>query len=385
MRKNNQAGYIRNILFATILIYFAQGSLYARGSIISQVCLILMLAISGHYFIKSILLKNTHSLFFHSWTALLLLNVLGFVFSGNYTDPFHFGMFKGIIISSLLFYPFYYFAHIGVLRSEHLIMFFFLILPITILQYYFNADQILMERVSTNMNLVNNRSYSFVWLIPFVFLIAKKKALSILAMAVIMFFIIDGAKRGALIIGVIGLVFFILYQIQTVDRKNRLIGYLLVGTGVIVLSYVTYNFYLANEFLISRLGALDEGGSGRDRIFTTIFEVWQNSNSFLRLLFGFGFASSRDFAGNYAHNDWLELLSNFGLLGVSIYGVLFYSAVRYLWNRQWPLDQRWLMLTIVMMWFFVSLFSMGYTNSDNGYLRAILLGFLIGDNNRRLI
>jgi O-antigen ligase len=383
MRSNNITIYTRSLLFGVILVYFAQGSIYARGSIISQLCLVAMLSLSGYYFFRSFLLRRSYNLFFNSWTGLLLLNVFGFIVSGNYSSSAHFGMFKGIIISSLLFYPFYFFAHIGMLEPKHLTMFFFLMLPVTILQYYFNADQILAERITTNTDLVNNRSYSFVWLVPFVFLFAKRRWLSMLSLAIVMFFVIDGAKRGAVITGVLGLFLFIPYQIRTVDRKNRSIGYLLVGAGVIILSYVTYNFYQANEFLISRVGALDEGGSGRDRIFVAIFEVWQSSRNFFNLVFGYGFASSIEFAGNYAHNDWLELLSNFGLFGVFIYGMLFYAAIRYLWNKQIPVGHRWLMLTIVLMWFFISLFSMGYTNSDNGYLRAILLAFLIGSRSKQ--
>jgi ABC-type multidrug transport system permease subunit len=107
------------ILLSFIVVYFAQGVLYASGSIISQLCLFSFLALSGIYLIKLLLYRRDKGLFFNAWTALLLINVLGFVFTGYLSNPHHFGMFKGILISSLPFYPIYYFSQKGILSSKH--------------------------------------------------------------------------------------------------------------------------------------------------------------------------------------------------------------------------------------------------------------------------
>src|SRR5690606_33853948 len=109
--------------------------------------------------------------------------------------------------------PFYYFAKKGIVSSKHLVTFFLFMLPITISQFYWNENQILAERVSSRTDLVNNVAYSFVALIPFVFLFKERKLLSIIAFILLSFFVIQGAKRGALITAGIGGIFFVYFHL----------------------------------------------------------------------------------------------------------------------------------------------------------------------------
>ncbi|HHX69286.1 MAG TPA: hypothetical protein GX708_14720 [Gallicola sp.] len=377
--------YLLFILLSLIVIYFSQGVFYASGSIISQLCLFSFLALSGIYLVKLLLTRRKKELFFKAWTALLLINVLGFVFTGYLSNPHHFGMFKGILISSLPFYPIYYFSRKGILRSKHLIIFFFVMFIISILQFYYNREQILLERISGNEDVVNNAAYMFVNLIPFVFLIKKSKIISLLSMLILVFFIIQGSKRGAIITGSVGVLIYIYYQLRTIEKKHRVKGYFITAIGIVVLGYFIYNFYLENEFLSYRIQSMLEGDSSqRDRIYFDIFKGWYNSSNILNLIFGFGFAGSQQLAsGSFAHNDWLELLSNFGLIGVSIYIMLFYSAYKLIRYSQWDSDKRILFICVVAMWFLITLFSMGYT-STGGYLQAIMLAYLIGGDKRKL-
>jgi O-antigen ligase len=253
-------------------------------------------------------------------------------------------------------------------------------LIISILQFFYNREQILLERVSGNEDVVNNAAYRFVNLIPFVFLIKKNKIISLSAMLILVFFVIQGAKRGAILTGGVGVLIFIYYQLKTIDKKHRVKGYLFTIISILVISYFAYIFFKENEFLIQRMELLSDGGfSGRDIIYTNLFNVWFNNDNLLNIIFGFGFASSLKLSGtgNFAHNDWLELLSNFGIIGVITYLLLFYSAIKVMRNSQLDFDKRILLVCVVSMWFLVTIFSMGYTSSG-GYLRAIILAYLIG-------
>ena len=377
--------YLLFILISLIVIYFSQGVFYASGSIISQLCLFSFLTISGLYLIKLLLTRRKKDLFFKAWTALLLINILGFVFTGYLNNPYHFGMFKGILISSLPFYPIYYFSLKGILRSKHLIIFFFVMLIISILQFFYNREQILLERISGNEDVVNNAAYMFVNLIPFVFLIKKRKIISLLSMLILVFFIIQGSKRGAILTGSFGVLIYIYYQLRTIEKKHRLKGYFITAIGIFILGYFIYNFYLENEFLSYRIQSMLEGdGSQRDRIYFDIFNGWYNSGNIYNFIFGFGFARSQQLAsGSFAHNDWLELLSNYGITGVLIYLLLFYSAFKLIRNSLYDSEKRILLFCITGMWFLVTLFSMAYTSTD-GYLRAIMLAYLIGSKHINL-
>ncbi len=379
-----QSAVIRDLLFVLFILYYAQGSLYASGSILSQGALAAILIISSFYLIKTIILKKNKNTFYKVWTALLTINVIGFIFTGTLSDVNHFGMLKGILVCSLSFYPFYYFSQNGNLKARHLLVFFVMLLPITILQFYLNASQILLDRISDSTDVVNNVSYSFVALIPFVFLLKNKRIISFGFMMILVFFIIQGAKRGALIAGAIGLLSFVYFQLRTIERRKRFKGYFIISIAIVSMSVYAYNIYETNEFLIDRMQGLAEGNSsGRDIIYLNILNAWYNSTSYINILFGYGFAASLYLSGtgNFAHNDWLELLSNYGLLGVSIYIMLFYSAIKEIINSTWTKDKQIFLITILLIWLFVSLVSMTYT-SVNGYIQAILLAFLIGSREK---
>ncbi|WP_169337975.1 O-antigen ligase family protein [Proteiniphilum acetatigenes] len=287
-------------------------------------------------------------------------------------------MFKEILVCLLTFYPFYYFSQKGILGPQHLIFFLIIMLPITILNFFSNQENILGDRSSRQ--IVNNVSYSFVRLLPFVFLIEKRKFVGAIIILICMVFIINGAKRGAIISGSVFFVLYIFYQFKNVNKKYRVLYYFIILATAAFMSYYIYTTLMENEFLIARLNLMTEGGSsGRDTIFTSIWNKWYNSDSILNILFGYGFAASLKMTGgSYAHNDWLELLSNFGLTGVVIYLLLVISAFKYIRNKFFPFQKRYLMFSIVIAWLFISMFSMWY-NSMLSYTQAMLLAYLISN------
>lgn len=374
--------HIAILLLFFLVVYNAQGVLYAKGSSISQMVLISIHGIGSLYFIKTLLLKTKINLFYKAWTALLLLNVFGLILTGSLNNAIHFSMFKGVLMSLLVFYPFYYFSYKKLMTSKDLIVFVIVLIPIYIAQFYLAQEQILSERISGNTNVVNNTAYDLLWLLPFVFLIRRSKAVSAALFLIIILFIIQSAKRGAMLIGGVTLLFYVYYQLKTISEKHRVRSYLITLLGVIALGYYTIDFLIQNEFLIERLQQLEEGSfSGRDIIYANLFNAWYNSDNFFNLLFGYGFASSVNLSGtgNLAHNDWLELLTNFGLLGVVIYMMLFFSGFKNVFSTKWGKDKRIIMGVIMTMWLLSTIFSMGYT-VDGGYLKAILSAYLIGDS-----
>lgn len=331
---------------------------------------------------KTLLLKKKKSTFYWGWTILLMLNVLSFIFTGSPSNEVQFGMIKGVLLSSLPFYPIYFFSQNGILKKRYLIALFFVLLPLGILSFYFNREQVLSVRISNDENIVNNVAYTFVGLIPFLYLFQKRKIISALFMLLLIFYIIQGAKRGAIFVGAIGVLIYLIdlfSSMKYVNKKKKIIVYFVSLASLIAIIYYSNTFYANNEFLVSRMSRLDEGGSGRDIIYKKIFSAWCNSESIFQLLFGYGFASSTSLNTNHvlAHNDWLELLSNLGILGVVVYLSLFFSTYKLFRLRNWPENHMMMFLSVVLMWFVTTLFSMGYTSMD-GYVRAILLAYLIG-------
>ncbi len=373
--------YARNILLILLVVYSYLSMTSSEGSIFSRGSIILILVISTFYFINTFFATGKKTFLYNAWSFLLIINIVGFILTANYFDTQHYGMFLSILATLTPFYPIYYFSKYGLIKSKHLVWFMIAMIPIAILGFYSNQAEIISSGPRTVDNVINNMAYVFVRLMPFVFLIRKRKSLSVLLMAIMMIFIILSAKRGALISGVLILIMFFYDLLSTMQKKNKTTGYIIVLTSISMLCFLAYHFFMQNEYLIIRLMNLAEGNSsGRDRIWSAIFNSWYGDGNFLTFILGHGFAASLVITdGYYAHNDWLELISNFGLVGAVTYLALILSAIRLSFNKNLPFEQRILMKTVVGIWLFISLVSMWYTNMY-GYLQSILLAFVVGNH-----
>lgn len=366
-----------NLIFLLVAIFLSGGVVYAYNSPLRHGVQMVFIMISVVFFVKTLYLKN--NAIYKAWTSLLLLNIIGFLLTGDVNNNDHLGLFIIILTNSLPFYPIYYLTRTKKFKKDYLLIFFFMILPVVVSLFYFSRTKLVTSAVGNTDNVVNNAAYIFVFLIPYT-LILKRKVLSMALLFVILFFIIQGAKRGAVILGAVGMLYFCYFQLTTIDKKKRIRGYFIAILGITILSYFAYNFFMSNNYLIERLQRIDletgEGSSGRNIIFQNILEGWYNSDSMINLLFGFGFASSLVLTpGRFAHNDWLELLSNFGLLGVTVYVVLFITILSYI-SKLADRADRIATYCITFVWFGSTMFSMNYI-SGFSYIQSIILAYFV--------
>lgn len=376
-----KSGFIRELLLLCIIVYFSQGSLFKQGTILTQFTLILIYIISFYYLLKVIFSKSHKNTFIWACTLLLLLNILGYLFTLDLGNNYYFSQIKAIMLFFLPVFPFYYLSQKGKIDERHLLRLFIIMAFITILNFNYSREVILAERISDRVDVVNNVAYSFVFLLPYVFLF-KSRLVSIFSMLILFIFIIQGAKRGALIVGIVGALFFIYHQLKVIDVKHRFRDYFIFFVGVLSSVIYLYQYFLNNEYFVSRIDALEEGNSsGRDIIFSNLINGWYNSDNFLNYIFGYGFASTLRLAfGSYAHNDWLELLINFGLVGVMLYTVIFYSLLKTSYRMRSTNSYGLIVLAVTCMWFVTTLFSMVYTSSATMFI-SIFLAFLLGKEN----
>lgn len=370
-------GCVREILIFAIILYFAQGSLFPVGTIITQFAIIVILLISLFYCFKTILLDGSKNLFILLWGFFILLNFLGYLIALDFANPYYLGQIKVILLFSLPLFPFYFLARKGEFKESHLLRFFIIMLILSVIEFNYNKNVIISNRISDNTNVVNNTSYYFALLLPYIF-IFKNRIISILSLFIILFFILQGAKRGALIVGLVGAAFYIYYNLTSISPKRRITNYLFTISGVLVSLFYLYDYFLNNEYLIERIANISEGGSGRDIIFINLLNNWYNSDNLFNILFGYGFASTLKYSGtgHFAHNDWLELLTNFGILGVGLYLLIFLNMMFMLFSKNLSYQYKFILISIIFMWFFNTLFSMVYT-SYSGILLMVILSFLI--------
>lgn len=378
------------LIFISYFLYQLQGTLYTSGGLLSQSLLFLIIAVDLIYFSRSLLFQKP-STFYYLWTSFFLLNVLGFFFwGGSLSNPYHFSMFKGIMLSLATFYSTYCMARKGEISREDLLRFFLLQLGASIVSFFYNSAMAVKNFDLEEDNIVNNVAYEFVFLIPFLFLITRRQSLGYIALFVLLFFIVQGAKRGAIIVGGALVLLYLCHSFtQAKHQKGAYKRVLLVWLGIIAMGYASYRFVSSDNFLLARFESMIEGNtSGRTYLYTSIWNSWWNdTNDWTHFFFGYGFAGSQQLTdGRFAHNDWLEALSNFGLVGVMLYFSLIITGFSYALNSGWTnnREDRMLLLSIMTAWFLTSLFSMWYTSIDI-FTQPLLLGYLIGKNNKTLL
>ena len=226
----------------------------------------------------------------------------------------------------------------------------------------------------------NNSSYKFLQLFPLVFYFKERRNLQYLILAIVLIAIIISSKRGAIVIAVVCMLIILKDSFKTSTKKDRarllLLSFLFL---ILLISFVYYQF-VENDYFNERIVSLIEGdSSGRDDYYSTLWNFYDNIFSDTEKLFGKGIFASVSIIGNYAHNDWLEYLTSFGIIGCVIYVVYWISLLKfYIKTRSSKLPQSKALLLTIIILFMSSLFSMSYTgmsvfiNFSLGYSIAFL-------------
>lgn len=368
----NEDKILFTVLLISIILYYSQGVLIPFGGI-GQVFLLLIYAISIFYLIKLLLRKKRFSEFMIVWVLFMSMNVVAFLLYNDYSE---FAILKGVLLNFLPFFAFYYFSEKKILTSKVLVIVFSILLSIFIIKFNQSIMELRFER--NKDEVVENTIYLFIGLLPFAFMF-KKKIFSLISLLVIWYFMVQSAKRGAIVCGAIALVLFAIQTIYTSKDKIDIKQYIIVILLFSAITYFGYRFYQDNPFLIERMGKILDGDSaGRDRLIKNIFNTWYDSDNVFNYLFGFGYNSSQLISGMDSHNDWIDILASFGLVGLviyfSIYRLLFLQILR----KGWPLDKKIILLLVLCIALVTSLTSRWYWGAF-GFMQILIIPYLLSD------
>ena len=229
-------------------------------------------------------------------------------------------------------FAFYCFSRQGLLTEKRLLLWFIIFLVIATLDFYTAQRKglaLLAEEGSQYEEITNNAAYSMLGLMPFVFLLRKKPMWQYIFLAYVMFIVVTGLKRGAILISLFLLLWFVYAQTKSASRGKKVlllsltIAFLAIGWRFVM------QFYENSDYFQHRLEATLEGSSSnRDWIYSTLWNHYINNGNFLQLVFGEGGFHTVNVSGYMAHNDWLELLIDCGLFGVVVYLIYWISFIR---------------------------------------------------------
>jgi O-antigen ligase len=189
------------------------------------------------------------------------------------------------------------------------------------------------------------------------------------------------SKRGAILCGSLYLILLIYYSLKNIPRNKKFL-YTILTLGVFsIISYYLSDILASNEYLMMRLDNMQTGedASGDARVdqVTTIVD-YSTHGPIFNLLFGYGFDKSVMIAGNYAHNDWAELLANLGIFGCLLYLIFFTSLIVFFKKNKHSLTpmQKLMFISVLGSWLLTSMFSMGYI-SNMSFLYTMVIAYLV--------
>jgi len=322
-------------------------------------------------------------------TVAVFLGLFVVYFLISYIDPtpkyFYFVMadpaksseaLKITFMSLLPIYAYYHFTRKGLLTEQNITLYFICLLIIVTLLFVRVQNDSLAKAISMGSKreeFTNNTAYEFVQLIPLLVFFQKKPTLQYISLMYVMVFILLGMKRGAIVVGVVCVLYFMYQSYKSANRKLRNRISVLTILALIGFTYFASDFMASSDYFQYRLEATMEGNSsGRDFIYSTLFEHILSRDSIGTIIFGEGINHTVAIAGNYAHNDWLELGTNMGFLGILIYIIYFVSLTKDTLNarRTNKLQYTSLMLCLIIM-FTSTMFSMSYNNLSIGITMAL--------------
>ena len=233
-----------------------------------------------------------------------------------------------------------------------------------------------MEKLlSSAEETTNNAGYLFLSLIPIWVVYRKKPLLQYAGLAFCMAFILMGMKRGAILIGGV-VVLYLIWQITRNARGNqRFIVILLTAALAVAGVYFVIDMMTSSDYFLQRLEATKEGNSsGRDSLYSFFWTYFTEKADTIQYLFGRGANGTLEIYYNAAHNDWLEIAVNQGLLGIVVYAV-YWKQLYSTWRQSTNIEAKTILALIGIIYFAKTLFSMSY--ADMTYVCTSVLGYAL--------
>ena len=274
---------------------------------------------------------------------------------------------------------FYYFSIRGKIDLRILLFCLPLFLIVATFEYFYFEYVTLLETIKDEEEITNNVVYEFVALLPAVVLLRRYPLFQYLFIGYISIFLLSGVKRGAILIAVVALVWFF-YQLIKNASKRELI-YMLLFVLIFIISgyYVLQTMLEDNGYLMQRAEDTLEGdSSGRDSLYGIFWNFYIHQDSLLGFLFGNGGDYTWVVGGNLAHNDWLEIAVNNGLIGVIIFIYYWYTVYK-TWSKTIN-TQAYIGIGLFFIIFFMkTLFSMSY--SSLSLFSTLYIGYYLAHRN----
>jgi len=236
--------------------------------------------------------------------------------------------------------------------------------------------------------------YTLLWCVP---LLAVQKRTNLnkifLFLSIVSIFLCF--KRGAILALLLStFIFLLFYFLQNRSFKTGFrILFLFLGIVLILTSVLTIINETRPDFFKKRISDIDnyeQLGSGRATFYQVIFNSYFRSfhSSSEKFFLGHGSRSVQKILGEfyrgegaYAHSDWLQMMHDYGLLGISILMWLHFSIIRLVYTGIKTKNQMVPALAMTYTIFFLLNIYSGMLFFPNSIFFGIFLAFYSANSN----
>lgn len=272
--------------------------------------------------------------------------------------------------SFLPIFVFYYFTKANVLNSFR-VRIIIGVYAILFLFIYFRSIA-LHSLVSEKIEFVNNVGYVILALVPSVFFV-KKTMWQYLYWAFLLGLIFSAFKRGPIIIGSLLFLAFIYAKIRNTEQKYKIYTILFSLLVLCICGYLLVDYYNSSDLFRIRVEkTLAGNSSGRNVIVVNLLDLFNYKTSMVEYFWGLGADATVKYGLNYAHNDWVEILVDQGVFGVSLYFLFWFVAFRHLFFMK-DKTSKYVYGFIMIDLFLRTIFSMTYSMIPT--VTSMMLGY----------
>lgn len=236
---------------------------------------------------------------------------------------------------------------------------------------------------SLREEFTNTTAYILLSIFPAIGLFKKKIVFHLLFLVAFIVLFILSMKRGVILLGFLSIVVYVFSQFGFSSLKKKI----LVFMGSAILFFGIYSFFVYemdnSAYLTMRVEQTKEGNSsGRDKYSKKLLNYYFNEANAKEFVIGRGAQGTLSVNISYAHNDWIAILVEQGLLGFLIYGLYWLGFAKSCLDSKKNLEASCAIKMLFLIGLGKTFFSMYYLPISvdmivsSGYY-AIVLGFYL--------
>lgn len=209
-----------------------------------------------------------------------------------------------------------------------------------------------------NHGLVINSCYYLLLMLPNI-LLQKNKNLKNILLVLVLIVILFSMKRTALMAYIISMMIYLSIKFiknKNISKKTVLlvpISSAILFLGIIILNRVVTNLF--NNNIFNRFGTLNDT---RGSLISTLLDILYTNTPIINWIFGRGYNSTELYLnGLTSHNDFIEILFNFGIVGLIMYLFVYSILIKNYVKMKRIKEISVSYLISIIIFFVVSLFS----------------------------